>query len=284
MKDHNGIYIPPGLHRKSILRFSIDNVDSYVDTPDGRNSFHATAMAVYQQEPLLDEGPCDITANPLRLTSIVTSRALSDVPSTVVPLLQSNITESPRPETSPHYPDFKLGNNEDELIASELNDIVWLLARYSHRDACDQTRGPDVAQPVPVWSAYNSILCSQTTEGHKPIDKVHALPLINTPAHEWSTLITALVQLYRLNANPNIQNGRQPALVWLDMDLYKRVRKIPFLDPQFSGRIIESPGPFHTVLCALRCLGVTLESSGLDQAWVEADLYSNVTEIGRAHV
>jgi hypothetical protein len=92
-------------------------------------------------------------------------------------------------------------------------------------------------------------------------------------------LITALVQLYRLNANPNIQNGRQPALVWLDMDLYKRVRKIPFLDPQFSGRIIESPGPFHTVLCALRCLGVTLESSGLDQAWVEADLYSNVTFI-----
>ena len=30
-------------------------------------------------------------------------------------------------------------------------------------------------------------------------------------------------------------------------------------------------------ICALRCLGVTGEGSGLDTAWVEADLHSSVT-------
>ena len=44
-----------------------------------------------------------------------------------------------------------------------------------------------------------------------------------------------------------------------------------------SDKWIEFPGQFHTVLCVLRCLGQTVESSGLDQAWVESDIYSNVT-------
>ena len=55
--------------------------------------------------------------------------------------------------------------------------------------------------------------------------------------------------------------------MWLDMDLYKRVRKLAFLEHQFQDNIIASPGPFHIVLCALRCLGA---SSGLDMAWIEA--------------
>ena len=49
MEQHDGIYIPTGLHNQCQLRFSIDNIDANVDTPDGRNSFHATAMAVYQK-------------------------------------------------------------------------------------------------------------------------------------------------------------------------------------------------------------------------------------------
>ena len=68
-------------------------------------------------------------------------------------------------------------------------------------------------------------------------------------------------------------------LVWLDMDLYKRVHKLSFLDHQFQDNIIPSPGPFHIVLCALQCLGATVESSGLDVAWIEAGLYSSITVI-----
>ena len=73
------------------------------------------------------------------------------------------------------------------------------------------------------------------------------------------------------------EDNSEPTLVWLDMDLYKRVCKLSFLDHQFQDNIIASPGPFHIVLCALRCLGATVDSSSLDGAWIEADLYSSVT-------
>ncbi len=55
MEKHDGNYVPPGLHRQRRLRFSIDNIDAKVDTSDGRNSFHATAMAVYQREPSVED-------------------------------------------------------------------------------------------------------------------------------------------------------------------------------------------------------------------------------------
>lgn len=62
------------------------------------------------------------------------------------------------------------------------------------------------------------------------------------------------------------------------MDLYKRVRKLPFLQPEnYEGKWIESPGQFHISLCALRCLGAIVEGSGLDTAWTEANMYSSIT-------
>ena len=63
----------------------------------------------------------------------------------------------------------------------------------------------------------------------------------------------------------------------LDVDLYKRIVKLEYLHPEFKNKLVFSPGGFHTLICALRCLGRTIEGSGLDDAWQEADLYSSVT-------
>ena len=63
----------------------------------------------------------------------------------------------------------------------------------------------------------------------------------------------------------------------LDVDLYKRIVKLEYLHPEFKNKWVFSPEGFHTVICALRCLGRTIEGSGLDDAWQEADLYSSVT-------
>ena len=123
---------------------------------------------------------------------------------------------------------------------------------------------------IPVWAAYNSMINTDTaTNQQKPIDQVHALPLINAPAHEWQTLTTSRLQIHKLNQLVRNDVLNTPVCVWLDMDLYKRVAKLAYLDPsQYANKWIESPGQFHTVLCALRCLGQTVDSSGLDEAWV----------------
>ena len=133
-------------------------------------------------------------------------------------------------------------------------------------------------QPVPLWAAYNSLLVSPG-ETTCDTDKAYAMPLINYPAHEWKTLTTSLMQLHKLNTLVTGPESRRPLCVWMDMDLYKRALKLQYLQPElYKDKWIESPGQFHIVLCALRRLGQTIEGSGLDDALVDSDIYSSVTD------
>ncbi len=151
-----------------------------------------------------------------------------------------------------------------------LNVPVDCAAVNNESEKCDNQR-------IPVWSAYNSLLnCSPSDQqSHVTVDKVYSLPIINAPPQAWPTLITTLDQLCRLNDMVSGDNRR--LIVTFDMDLYKCVLKLEYLDPQHGNRWIVCPGAFHTSVCALRCLGKTIEGSGLDEAWVEADMYSTVT-------
>jgi len=158
-------------------------------------------MAVYQKEQSAEDA-IDIMVKYVTPTQDRSARSLKDVPTTIVPLINSTISGSPKPPTSPHYPDFKTGKNEDQLRRAEVEDLAWLLVCYFHRSAvslqCEDAQESEdnlhVLQPVPVWAAYNSLTCaSHSNVDDYKLDKVHGLPLINSPAHEWSTLTTALL-------------------------------------------------------------------------------------------
>lgn len=43
------VYVPPGLVAKEFIFFAIDNSDFSEDTPEGKDTLHATAMVVYQR-------------------------------------------------------------------------------------------------------------------------------------------------------------------------------------------------------------------------------------------
>ena len=57
------------------------------------------------------------------------------------------------------------------------------------------------------------------------------LPIINSVAREWPTIVTALDQLKKLNA---IVTGNDDSrlVAKSDMDLYKRALKLQYMDPQ----------------------------------------------------
>ena len=366
----NGVFVPHGIVKGCAIRASADNIDKKVDTYDGKNSFHAMALSVYQStsngQPVTE--PLDLYQ--------VSSGALTGVPSTCIALKQCNITGSPKPRTSPSYTSYHVGFH-DEHFANALNDdFVWMVARYLKRpkysifsseflqqpevsdittvpadtipindrslmpdSTCILTSGTlevetaaltelpststadpslipdstsiftsdtlevqatadtelpskgsaedrqmqensptgaDMDQRIPVWSAYNSLLCaSKSLQQPSVIDKAYSLPIINAPAHEWTTLVTTLDQLSQLSEL--VSGSSRKLVVTLDMDLYKRVLKLEYLDSQYQNKWVACPGAFHTTLCALRCLGRTIEGSGMDDAWVEASLYSSVT-------
>ena len=282
IKENKGVYIPPGLVKGQTLRVAMDNIDAKVDTPDGKHSFHALASTVFQQvvsPGTLVEKPC----SPLQISSNESSK-LSDVPKTGVKLIPCNIKGNPKPATCPHYPNFKTFQYSQKLQNSSEIELVWLLARYTNRKVNDVIISNNETemsnQLVPVWSAYNSL--ASLKENEQLIDEMHALPLINAPPQDWQTLVTSLINIYQLNLQIVSDEAIQPPCLFLDMDLYKRVLKLPYLQPdRYKNKWIESPGQYHIVLCALRCLGKTVEGSGLDECWIEAELYSDtvVTQI-----
>ena len=55
IEEHAGNYVHSGLHRQKRLRFSVDDIDGQVDTPEGKNLFHATAMSTYQRQATMDD-------------------------------------------------------------------------------------------------------------------------------------------------------------------------------------------------------------------------------------
>ena len=303
-----GVYVPPGLLKNKTIRASMDNIDKKVDTPDGKHSFHGMAIGVYQLS-------CDgeTIVNQLQLNNRQSlSESLKNVPQTVIQLVPCAIKGSPKPQASPHYTSYKIGKYDDVYNSAQVNDLAWLTARYCSRvnsSANTNLSGPDSevpyffnssnlepdeskeitdepeelvadksleSQQVHLWAAYNSLAHTPDDQNDLPvIDKTFSLPIINAAATEWPTLVTALDQLTKLNAV--VCGGNSTVAVTLDMDLYKRVVKLEYLNPQFKNKWVFSPGAFHTVICALRCLGRTIEGSGLDNAWQEADLYSSVT-------
>ena len=268
MLENDGVFVPSGLLKNMPITCSLDNIDAKVDTSDGHNTFHGTAIGVHQRIPD-DLSQYETVSMPLKLDK--ENSKLNNIPSIVTELIDCRISGNQKPTKSPMYEHFKLGKYDKYLSNAENSDITWLLARFSQMsNSVDNNNG------VPIWSAYNSLMRT-SNKSEQQLDKSYSLPIINAPAHEWKTLITALETLYKLNKLVYSDN-RSPhkVLVTLDMDLYKKAIKLEYLDEIYSEKWMLSPGGFHIVICALRCLGRTVEHSGIDEVWTRS-LYCNIT-------
>jgi len=134
-----------------------------------------------------------------------------------------------------------------------------------------QQKANVIHQTVPPWSGFNSLCSSPDTA----LTSVHALPLMAAPAHEYQTLLTVIKQAEEINrvvVGPN-----RKVVITLDMALYERAKKLQMLLEDCKEKWVLRIGEFHTVLCALRAIGSTVEGSGIDDAWVTADIYGPVT-------
>lgn len=104
---------------------------------------------------------------------------------------------------------------------------------------------------------------------------MYVLPIVSAPTNEWQTLLTVLQQAQRINTQ--VVGPDRKTVITLDTDLHSRALKLQALKPDTHKNIKLRIGEFHTVLCSLRALGSTIEYSGLDEAWIEADLYGPTT-------
>ena len=276
MIQNDGLYIPPDVIMGRHVFFAVDNVDFSEDTPDGKNTFHGTAMAIYQRCQPGDKEPELIvdSADPH------SRRSIRELPESVTSLL-----ECPEPPSKPigrSYPQFGLFSVEQLPITIRKEDFAWLLSRSLTRTVSEENAPEDVhsrSTDVPVWSGYNSMISERM-----PLTRVGTPPLVAAPAHEWQTLLTVLMQAQNINAK--VMGPNRKTVISLDLGLYQPAKKLQLIRQDLRHLILR-PGELHIVMAQLRSLGAFIENSGLDICWIESDLYGPATVkqiIGGNHV
>ena len=61
------------------------------------------------------------------------------------------------------------------------------------------------------------------------------------------------------------------------MALYDKVVQLLDAKPDLKRTVVPRLGELHTVMADLRALGSSIENSGIDDAWIEADVYGTAT-------
>ena len=282
-----GVYIPPFIQQGRFVFFAVDNSDFSEDTQDGKRTTHATATVVYQQTLPGDEDRKFILES--------TKSKNTSLQKWYEPVIQEcHIPANAKPNLEPAR-NISTEIDSTILAVPKQTDMVWLFARSfeavnqesdeptitdssqsTKEDTLpDQTVGDESGKSkclsaVPTWSAFNSCL-SDT----KPKTKYGPLPLLYAPAHEWSTLITVLKQAQHISCHTTGVNSK--AVVTLDMQLYEKAKKLQLHREDCKDKWVLRVGELHTVMAALRTIGTAIEGSGLDDCWVESDLYGPAT-------
>ena len=90
------------------------------------------------------------------------------------------------------------------------------------------------------------------------------------------------MQPYAINVE--IVDQQRKTVISLDMGIYIPAKKVQMARHDLNNTILR-PGELHIVMAQLKTIGVYNENSGIDMAWIEADLYgpSIVSQIGKGN-
>ena len=201
--EHN-IFIPPKLCKGQFIFFSVDNSDFSEDTPDGKNTLHATAMVLFQRKRTKDHE----TILEIDATTRTKSLPQESIPDTEI-LQCSGYTLDTTPSSD-------ITKKEDQ------NDLAWSVGNSIIRSRLEQVK-------IPTWAPYNSQVLSLTHQ----LTTVSMMPLLAAPAHEWSTMLTVLMQAQKITAVVMGENHK--TVIMFDLQLYEKavklqLYKVPDLD------------------------------------------------------
>ena len=226
MRETHGVYVPKSLQKDRIISFAIDNLDFSEDTPDGKNTLHATATTVYQQkyenDPPVKELVLDQTDS--------SSKSLKDATYYRAKLEPCSISGNPKPRNTHFYKNFTALQNSEDLNEYHIKDVIWLMtktsSKLSYKNCIEEHPYISEEMPetrtvsTPTRSAYNSLCASNS----QPLTNVCLLPLLNAPANDWQTLITVLKHAQKINVE--IMGPKRKTVVTFDMALYERACRL----------------------------------------------------------
>ena len=153
-------------------------------------------------------------------------------------------------------------------------DLAWVVgsinfvSNYKGNEANLKSNGNNVG----TWGAFNSLI-------NEPVNEVTNIallaPLIRSPPTDINTLFTAIMRTK--NVTTKVWGGSKITVVTFELQLYNVAMQLWEDDVNIRRQFIIRPEELHVVFWALAALGKYIEGSGIDQAWVEAGLYSPST-------
>lgn len=252
-RQFNGLYVPPFLKKGQFLFFAVDNTDFAEDTIDGKGTTHGTITAVYQKANV----PGELVAPKLELTA---AKNLSILPYHV-PIKPC---AKPKPEPDNRAQRFE-ASTTGVAQSYELTQLGWVIASTLSR-----AKENDEQSKIPGWAGYKSLISSC-----QPLTQVGALPLLPEVAHEWPTMLTVILQASQLKTL--VVGQGYPTVITFDMALYEKAVQLLDARVDLKRKLVPRLGELHAVMAALRALGTSIENSGIDDAWIEADVYGSAT-------
>ena len=126
----------------------------------------------------------------------------------------------------------------------------------------------DLAENIPTWSAYNSILADK-----KPTNTHCILPIIQGTPTDWSNLYLIIAASAKLNVNIG-QSSK--TIISLDLQLYMKCIQLQSFG-NINQNFIFCMGELYTVFCMMKVLGKIIDAIGLDMSLSIADIYGTTT-------
>lgn len=248
-----GAVVPPNLVSRRFVHFSADNIDINDATLDGKNTFHATQIAVWQRGPEHDNLLKSI--EPSKRTTLIVPEAMEAI---IPSHIAEGTTEPHLPEVQAEWFDNSINNSNTATIKAAATDMAFMLERQHE-------------EPRPTWTSFN--------QKHSHVDPeqsiVGYLPIIQAPAHDIDTLNTVVKRILHITASVQ----QKHAVVTVDQALFPALMELKWANPKYKDVLIPQLGGLHVSMNFLKILGQHTQDVGLAEVWIESGLMGpNSTE------
>lgn len=246
------------------LQFVYDNADHNTATIDGKNTFHCMGgiMCVTPSS--------SITFN-TKFPRIKGALSLNNTNNTGFLPLTDFKNNKPFKLDSVIVRNWKETEHIDFKLQIKPIDLLYFYGKHA------------APEKTPNWHGFMNKFHS--TNIHFTTSRVIALPFINAPPSDHTTILTALIDA-RHRAN---KNNQQHCFVTFDLPLYMKASEIvssiePDNDPHNIRSVIPRLGGFHLAMSFLGAIGNIMTGSGLKEAFcsIYAELSADKALTGHA--
>ena len=245
MDQATGAIIPPNIVANTFLHYTADNIDILDETLDGKNTFHATQMAVWQRGQKAD----------VELQTLQPSRRHTlKVPDVLDNLYPTNIN----PVTSePAFADpvdktwFMKPDDSECKKQAQATDMAFFLRRQ------------DVSSKL-SWTVFNQSITTEETEQ----TTVGYLPIVLAPSHELDTLNTVVRKCMAISSH----FAQQHTVITVDQALFCKLMELKWSVQEYKDKLFPRLGGLHTAMKFLKAIGDHMSGCGLVEVWLESGL------------